>query len=270
MPFASIPSFGRPRSLALFALAGIAFALVSCGDDDADAAEPTAVPEGSPAVSATAAGNSAVVHTDGTYEAPASRFAVSQDDLETGQFITMIRSTYIFDADTYSDAPIFDDHHAGMELLQSWGYLDGYETGYEPEGRGNAVLNGAEYVSVETHLFETEAGAEAAFEYFVSKLEQSGSTQVSAPSLGEASSAWRLVDGYVGSSSVHAAFHRVVMRRDNLVSVVMTWGAEPFMQLDDAIHYARIVEEKALGERPAVEPTPTSNYKPPDYDDGAE
>lgn len=193
-------------------------------------------------------------------DGPASKYAISQDDLGRG-YITDIEQTFVLDAATYGQTSVFQDEGDGEAMLHSWGYRSGYETHYEPEGRLTTVLNGGYYLWVETHLFESDEGAKKAFEFFNSKLATT-SQPVNADRVGDESSAWRLIHGKVPNSTVDAVFHRVVVRRGNLVAIIATWGAEPFMRIDHALGWAAIVDEKALGDRPAIEPTPTSNYNP--------
>lgn len=247
----------------LCALAVVMLAAACGGDGDASAGDPS--PDGQDQATATPTSSSTADPGNGhsepvVVEGPASKYAVSQDDLGRG-YITDIEQTFVLDAATYGQTSAFKDEGDGEALLRSWGYISGYETHYEPEGRLTAVLNGAYYLWVETHLFETEEGAKKAFEFFNSKLATT-SQPVNADRVGDESSAWRLIYDKVPNSTVDAAFHRVVVRRGNLVAIVATWGAEPFMRADHAIGWAKVIDEKALGTRQAIEPTPTSNYNP--------
>lgn len=251
------------RLTAVFCALAVAAALVACGggDDDASAGNPTAgggetvtpAPSDTP-TPGTGGGDPIVV------DGPASKYAVSQDDLGRG-YITDIEQTFVLDAETYGQTGAFQGEGDGASMLRSWGYLNGYETHYEPEGRLTAVLNGAYYLWVETHLFETEEGAKQAFAFFNAKLAAT-SQRVNADPVGDESSAWRFIHDKVPNSTVDAVFHRVVMRRGNLVAIVATWGAEPFMRVDHALGWAAVIDEKALGTREAIEPTPTSNFQP--------
>ena len=142
--------------------------------------------------------------------------------------------------------------------------LGGYETGYTPEGREKAVLQGGFYSKFETHLFGDADGAKKAFDRFASYLKGTqGNQAVSALSVGNQSVAYQRIEGKVPNSSVNAVFHYLLFRRGNLVSVVFTYGAEGFMKIDSAHELAVMVDQKALGKSNAVEPTPTSNYTPP-------
>jgi hypothetical protein len=190
-------------------------------------------------------------------------YSISQDDLGPG-YITDIPATFVLDVQNYGKTATFSSEQEGQDLLTKWGYLGGYETGYSPEGRDVAVLNGAYYIKVEVHLFKDETGAKKAFDYFENRLRQAQSAQpVTAAQLGNQSSAWRTVFGKVPNSSVDAAYHRIVFRRGNLVSVVLTYGADPFMKVDTVRSLAVMVDQKALGEKTATEPTPVSSFVTP-------
>ncbi len=194
---------------------------------------------------------------------PASRYSVSQDDLGAS-FLTDIPATFVLTVDNYSKTKTFKSAEEGASLLKQWGYLGGYETGYTPEGREVAVLNGAFYISVETHLFSDSAGAKKAYDFFDGVLKAAKAAQsVKAPPVGNESSGWHLVQDKVRNSNVDAAYHRILFRRGNLVVVVQTYGAEPFMKIDVARGLALIVDTKAIGQLEAIEPTPTSNFFTP-------
>lgn len=254
------------RLMAVLCALAVVTLVAACGgdDDDAAAASPdqgtTATSTPSPETTPTSGNSDPPNGESPLVDGPASKYAISQTDLGRG-YITDIARTFVLDAETYGETPAFKDEGDGEALLASWGYRSGYETHYEPEGRVTAVLNGAYYLWVETHLFDSPGGAAQAFAFFNQKL--SGSSQpVNAETLGDESSSWRLIHDKVPGSSVDAVFHQVIVRRGNLVAIIATWGAEPFMRIDHAVEWARVVDEKVMGERPAVEPTPTSNYNP--------
>ena len=77
------------------------------------------------------------------------------------------------------------------------------------------------------------------------------------------SSSWQRVYGKVNNTSVNAVYHQYIFRRGNLVTILLTYGAEGFMKVDTACQLATIADAKAVGQKPAVEPTPTSNFTPP-------
>ena len=196
-----------------------------------------------------------------TLDGPASKYSVSIEDLGVN-WITDIPSTFVLNVDSYAPTRTFDSVDEGVRLLSEWGYQSGYETGYSPEGRDTAVLNGAFYIKVESHLFNDESGAMTAMAYFESKIKSTGASTVSAGAVGNQSAAYTATFGTIGKSRVNAVYHHVIFRRGNLVTVVLTKGAEGFMKVDAAREVALIADQKALGQKPAVEPTPTSNYTP--------
>lgn len=244
-------------SLALFAAA--------CGSGDGDdtidqAATLAALTPGGQTQPATAA--TVDTRVSPQLSPPASRFTLLiTEDLGLAWF-TDIRATYVLTADSYAETKTFDSKEQGLQLLREWGYQGGYESGMIPEGREAAVLNGSYYIGIESHLFESETGAKKAYEFFTAKLRQ-GSQEIGVAPVGNESKAFTLTAGKVGKSSINAVFHQVVFRRGNLVVVVATWGAEPFMKTTDAHRLAVLVDDKAVSKRPAPEPTPTSNYVPP-------
>lgn len=263
----SAPGTLRSRLIAL----GLVFAAVplfaACGgdDDSAVAASATADPSASPTRAAVALPSLTGTgsHDSPSLDTPASKYSIIQDDLPEG-FITYIPGTYVLDTDDYAASKIFVSTDEGKALLNQWGYLGGYETSYTPEGRERAVLAGAYYFAVETHLFDDESGAEAAYQHFHQKLTSSASTMVETAPLGNESTAWARQGDVIRGSSVPSLLHTVVFRRGNLLAVVSTFGAQPFMTVETSVSLATIVDEKALGERDAIEPTPTSNFTPQD------
>ena len=192
---------------------------------------------------------------------PASRFALSLDDLGAA-FITNVPDTYVLNIESYGKTRIFPTPEEGKTMLKQWGYQGGYETSFRPEGGDVAVLNGAYYVYVETHLFESADSAKKAFDYFEAKLKAPGVTNVEAAQLGNQSIAVKAPGGKIRNSSVDSIDHRFVFRRGNLVAIVRTLGADPFMKVETVRGLAVIMDQKALGKAAATEPTPTSNFTP--------
>jgi hypothetical protein len=247
----------RRLLLTLCACAIVSPALAACGGDSG---------KGTVAGVNTAAATSVCqpIKSDAapTLAQPAGKYSVSIDDLGVS-FITDIPGTFVLTLDSYSKVTIFDSPEAGKKLLADWGYLGGYETGYTPEGREVAVLNGAYRIHVESHLFKDGGGAKKAYDYFESRLSTAGSQKVSSASMANDSSAWQRVYGKVNNTSVNAVYHQYMFRRGNLVTILLTYGAEGFMKIDTACQLATIADAKALGQKSAVEPTPTANYTPP-------
>jgi hypothetical protein len=245
--------------------------LVSCGDDGggtaAAATSPSAAtPGGGTAASGTpAAASTAAPRLPG----PASQYSVSIDDLGLN-WITEIRSTFVIDAASYAKSASgstgpFASEAEGMKLLKEWGYGSGYQTAYRPEGGDQAVLtNGSYYIQVETHIFNDVAGAQAAYTYFAKYVGSTRGLQpVSTKPLGNQFASYVATLGKIGNSSVNATYYHIVFRRGNLVTVVLTKGAEGLTRVDDAWGVANMADEKALGKRTPVVPTPTSNFQTP-------
>jgi hypothetical protein len=187
---------------------------------------------------------------------PVSRFALSHDDIPAG-YIVDLKATWVLNARNYGGTSAFPNAVEGENKLKSWGYLGGYETGYEPEQRQVAVLTGSYYVNVETHLFETVEGAKEAYAYFEKAVRDARSkpNQVTIKGLANDSSAWQRISDKVPNSDIDAVLHWFIFRRGNMIGVVKTYGAAPFMSADIARDLAVIIDEKALGARQAVEPT---------------
>lgn len=236
--------------------------IVGCGGDDDSTPDPATEPAvGSTAEPTAEATSTAVVSADPGLEprlsAPVSRFAISQTDLGQG-YLTDVQGTFQLTAEDYAGTTLFESTADGLATLAQWGYQEGYETGYEPEGRTQAVLNGSYYMKLEVHLFDSAEGAQAAYDYFVERL-RTTSSNVTAATVGNQSSAWRRESGLVPGSSVEGTLHFVVTRRGNLLSVVQTWGADPFMKVDAALGWARLTDAKAVGNVETTEPTPSGN-----------
>lgn len=250
-------SFRLARQLRVYAFCASALTiplLGGCGGDSgagASAAD-TATPK------AAANDSSASPRLD----MPVSRFAVSQDDLGI-DFIVDIPATFNVTTEEYAKGSSFASPADGAAMLKQWGYLGGYETGYTPEGREKAVLNGGYYSKVETHLFQDEEGAKKAFAYLEARVKGiAGNQPVPANPVGNQWAAFQRLSGKVPGSSVNAVYHQYLFRRGNLIGAVLTYGAEGFVKVETARQFATMVDQKALGKKNAVEPTPTSNYTP--------
>jgi hypothetical protein len=242
------------RQLTLGFCACIVFVplIAACGgesDAKSSADDPTQTPVASPTKSAQGTESPKLA-------APASKYTLLLADVGTGYF-TDRQHTFTLGIDNYSTTPSFPTPAEGKKLLEEWGYVEGFETAYEPEGRQTDVLNGKYYIAVETHLFETEDGAQKAFAYFQDRLRAAGRAEpVETSPLGNESSAWKANGEKIQGSSITATFHRFIVRRGNMVAVVQTWGAETFMRVDTVRGLAAILDEKALGRKDAPEPTP--------------
>ena len=250
------PRLLRPaRAAFLCACAAILSpALIACGGSDGAAA-------GTPLADASKASTNDSLAAP-TLTMPVSRFAVAQSDLGVA-FIVDIPATLQLTAADYAKAPVFASVQEGLTLLKQWGYQGGYETGYTPEGRERAVLQGGFYSKIETHLFNDEDGAKKAFDRFSNYVKgTAGNQPQTAQPVGNQYVAFQRIEGKVPTSSVNAVSHYYLFRRGNLVAVVFTYGADGFMKIETAREMAFMVDQKALGKANAVEPTPTSNYTP--------
>lgn len=212
-----------------------------------------------------AAGNTQAIANDNPtgspkLDMPASRFAIGLFDIGNA-WITNVPDTWVLTIENYGKTSVFSGTD-GVSLLTEWGYLGGYETGFRPEGDDRAILSGSYQIAIETHLFENEAGAGKAYDYFANHLKVGGALNVEMASVGNQSSGWKIPMGKVANSSVDATVHRILFRRGNLVAVIATYGADPYMKPEIVRKLARMVDDKAIGEREAIEPTPTSNYTP--------
>lgn len=252
----------RNLALAFFACCFFVPAFVACGDDDDDTGAPAAT------TGTTAASPTSVALNPGTspmLDAPASKYAIAVEDLfPIGGWITSLNSTYVLTMENYPRTRAFPSEDEGRRILEGWGWNGGYETGYAPEGRDTTVLNGGFYVNQECHIFEDEEGAKEAYAWMVARARSIPAQQpVSMPAIGNESAAFVADFGTIGNSPVVATFHQVIFRRGNVVSIVVTKGAQGLMRVDIARELSLITDQKALGQKPAVEPTPTSNYTPP-------
>ena len=241
----------------------------ACGDGDGSTGTTPTSPAGSP--------TGPVSNRDRTTEqvvpGPASRYTVLLQDLPRGQFLTDIPNTYVLALDceteskectTYARSAAFDSVEAGKALLKQWEYAGGYETSILPEGYESAVLNGSYYIIVESHLFKSVEGAKLAFDYFKKRIDANPLAKKEAPPpVGNQAAAWSAVGGPIRPSDVPALSHWVLFRRGNMVAVAKTIGAQGFMTTQQATILAELVDDKALGAKEAIVPTPTSNYTPP-------
>lgn len=255
----------RNLALGLFACFLLVPALVACGgddDDDAGTANPTAGSTSTPTT--TAAENPG---TSPVLDAPASKYAITVEDLVERMgfvWITSLNSVYVLTMENYAGTRAFSSENEGRTLLEEWGWQGGYETGYSPEGYDTAVLNGGYYVHQECHIFESEAGAKAAYAWMVNRAQRvPGQDPISVDPIGNESAAFVANFGTIGNSPVVATYHQVIFRRGNIVSIVVTKGSQGFMKADTARTLSAITDGKALGQIPAIEPTPIANYTPP-------
>ncbi len=168
-----------------------------------------------------------------------------------------VSQTFIMTVSTFTSSYWFTTNKEGEEKSAEWKIVDGYQAYFQPKGLVAEVLQGSPYVHVETYQFATVDGAKAAWDYFDGFLSRTpGSEAVEAKPLANESSAYRYIEGTVSVSEDLAVYHRFSFRRGNMIVTVVTWGAENYMNIDPARNVAATIDEKLLGTRPAVEPTP--------------
>lgn len=229
----------------LFVAGGVVFALTR-GDDD------TPTPAG------TRGGAEPVL------AGPAVKYAASQDEIGGGIEAVPNESTDL-SADLFADPSLgpFIDSTEGKAKASEWGYVEGYIGSFQPDGLTAGVVLGRYYVRLETHLFGSAEGAQAAYEWYVDRFGSNPAVaeEDTAP-LGNDSSGWRGVLGKVGTTELDRVFHRFIFRRGNLVAMVETIGADTFMTIDPAREVAVVVDDRALGNRAASTPTPSGGALP--------
>lgn len=193
---------------------------------------------------------------------PSSRFLAAEEEIP----IVVVASrpdTFPVNVELFAALGPFPTAAEGAVLAAEWKYVEGYATTFEPDGLLAGVLLGRYFVLIEAHLFETADGAKAAFARYVEAYNAAPrSEEQAAPGTGNESAAWRIYAGKVGTSTTDAVYHRVVFRRGNLLSVVQTIGAAPVMTVAQVAAIAAIVDQRAMGGRPASTPTPRPTAKP--------
>ncbi len=199
---------------------------------------------------------------DPLLKGPPMRYAAAQEELG-GTFEVVPPDTYGLTPETYAASPFFSGTDEGTQLAREWGFASGYQVSLEPDGQLAGVLKGHHYLLMEVHLFETQAGAQAAFNTYDARYAKAtGSERLKSKGLANQSSAWQLVRDTVGSSDLVAVYHRFLFRRGNMLAIAQTYGAQPFMTVDKARDVAVIIDERALGTRKATDPTPARTATP--------
>ena len=241
----------RLGGLAVAAALVLAFAAAACGggDDDAGVAGLAGDEAGGP---------------QPNLSAPSSRYAPYLSELR-GEFEVDPSSTYGFTAQLYAGSGPFLSPNEAAQLIQEWGYVDGYQATFQPVGLLAAAVQGRFYVTTETHLFQTIDGARKAFDTYATRYgEAKDSVAVTnAKALANQSLAFTIESGTLGNSTVKAVYHSFIFRRGNLVAIVRTFGGAPFMTIEQARAVAVIIDEHALSKRVNDPPTPDTRGGPP-------
>lgn len=252
------------RLLLAIPLSCLPLAFAACGSDGASGTLQSAQ---TLAAQTAAAGGSASTpnpSTEPNLSAPVNRYTITLDDTGTN-YLTDPASPFETSLEDLAASGKFKDRATGLEQLQLWNYLEGYEADLVPEGRENAVLNGALYITIESHLFGNLEGAKTAYTYFdVAMKGAQANRPAQIPAIGSQSVAYVSTPGdKISTSSINATYQQILVRRGNLVYIISTYGAEGFSKLDYPIELARLVDLRALGTEPVIEPTPHTNFTPP-------
>jgi hypothetical protein len=187
---------------------------------------------------------------------PASLYGTLLEELPPAMRVNQ-PETFAMNISTFASSYWFDTEQQGAELAAQWRIFDGFQAQFDPLGLAAQLLQGSYYIWVETYLFETVDGADAAYDHLENRLAtRPGSVRRTARLLANESAGFEFIQGTVGTSEVVAAYHRFIFRRGNVIGVVQTFGGQPFMSIDRARDIAVIMDDKVLGTRPATEPTP--------------
>ena len=189
---------------------------------------------------------------------PANRFAPFVEEMP-GVFDVNPPETFTVSSDVWAlpDVGPFGSATDGANFVAEHGYVDGWNVLYTPDGLLAGVAQGRYYATIQVFLFDSAEGGAIAYEAYEREASgPQGSEEVSTPGLGNRSSAWQFIEGTVGTTDIPAIYHRFLLQRGNMVAVVQTYGSEPFMSIDPARNIAVIIDDKALAQEAAVEPTP--------------
>ena len=237
---------------------GIVLAVVLSGDDTSLPAVNALPTASSQSTAGTLGGPDTLIST------PVAGLVVQTADLKDGRYKSLEPETYPVSAIGFATNGYFVNAQAGEQQALAWGYKEGYQSSFEPDGQLAGVLQGRYYIRVEAYAFDAVGGAQQAYA-FLEQQHRSRPRSVEEPGvkgLALQSSAFKITGQKVGSSELSEVFHRFLFRRGNLVVVVQTLGAEPFLNIDKARDLAVLVDEKALGQRPAPTPTPAKSVLP--------
>jgi hypothetical protein len=187
---------------------------------------------------------------------PADQWTVLLGELPQNYQVD-VSNTFAMTVSTFSSSYWFTSEQEGQDRSKEWKIADGYQVYFQPKGLAAEVLQGSFFLQVETYMFADTDGAKKAYAYFDNLMKTRGSSEpVTAKQLGNESAAYRIVGGTVGTSEMVGVYHRFNFRRGNTIVSVQTWGGQQYMNIDPAREVAVSIDNKLLGTRPAVEPTP--------------
>ncbi len=187
---------------------------------------------------------------------PPSAYAPAVEELDDF-FSVNDNETYGLALGTFASLGPFQNRAEGEALAEEWGYVQGYRVIYQPDGLLAGVLQGRYFATIMIHEFETAEGARDAFAHYKAWSDGvADSKKEQAPELGNESGAWSIIAGNVGNTEMERVYHRIVIRRGNIVADIVTEGGLPFMTIDQAAGLAQIFDGRVTGDRPAEPPTP--------------
>lgn len=193
---------------------------------------------------------------DDVFRLKSNEATLNLDELPPGYEVDE-PETFAMNITTFASSYWFRSNREGEEKAREWGIIGGFQVYYQPTGLFADVLRGSPYITIETYQFADQAGARKAFAHLNNVLKNNRSSDpVEALPLGNDSGAYRILQGTIGASEQVAVYHRFAFRRGNMVIAVQTWGADSYMNIDPARNIAAAIDDKLLGTRPAVEPTP--------------
>ena len=206
---------------------------------------------------------------------PASRFAPGGAELPAW-LEPHPTETFEVSSEVFGYLGPFADPAQGEAFAREQGYQDGYRAQFHPDGQLAGVASGDQfYLTVETYLLASDESAETVYALFEDRYgETEGSQGASADQLGNRSSAWQFAEGTVGDTEIEATYYGFIFQRGNIVGVVQIYGAADGISAGTARDVALIMDERILGEREAVPPTPAGSDTPgggelPGMDDDA-
>lgn len=234
----------------LVPIAAVALAAAGCGGDDDDGPAGTVTVES--------------VGEDVQLAGPPSLYAPSLEEMLAPSVVN-VAETYAINPTTYATTGGFGSPNTGQERAEEWGYNSGYQVLYDADGLVAGAATGNYYTTVQVFLFDTAEGARGAFNFYEERGRvATDSEAVDIERVGNQSAA-AVVGGErtLPGTTIPGEFHRVVFRRGNMVTIVQTFGASEFMSIVQAREIAVIVDQRAMGERPAEEPTPIERPSSP-------